>query len=330
MEPSKAQSLKRREEVEQWFRSLRDRLCHALEDVEASLVSSDTGLADSQDSCAHDKLFRRKLWQRQNAQENLKENTQENLQKNQQENQQENSQENQQDLQSGVGSGGGGEMSIMRGEVFEKVGVNISTVYGTLVPELRHEVKGSATDGRFWASGISLVAHPRSPLVPAAHFNTRYIESAHGWFGGGGDLTPNSPDPAAREMFHAEFRRVCDKYDKDRYRAYAKACDDYFYIRHRRCARGVGGIFYDNLNDNWQRDFAFTRDVGEAFLNIFPKIVRERFDKDWNEEQRAQQLRVRGYYTEFNLVYDRGTRFGLLTDGNPEAVLMSLPPLAAW
>ncbi len=327
MELSQAQSFERREQVEQWFRSLRDRLCSALESVEEEFVSSDA-FAGSQAGRAYEKRFRRKLWQREEENRDGREGTQAEAQATTTKGQK--TRDTQPRADSRASNSGGGEMSVMRGEVFEKVGVNISTVYGTLVPELRSEVRGSAGDGRFWASGISLVAHPRSPLVPAAHFNTRYIESAHGWFGGGGDLTPSIPDPAAREMFHAEFRRVCDKYKKGRYRAYAKACDDYFYIRHRRCARGAGGIFYDNLSDDWQSDFAFTRDVGEAFLNIFPKLVRERFDKDWNEEQRAQQLRVRGYYTEFNLIYDRGTRFGLLTNGNPEAVLMSLPPLVAW
>ncbi len=290
------QDAERREQTARWFHRLRDRLCNAFEALEDAAPDH----AKTTETAAG--KFRRQHWQRQDASTN----------------------------DGGANDGGGGEMSLMRGRVFEKAGVNVSTVYGTFVPELQREVKGAADDGRFWASGISLVAHPRSPRVPAVHFNTRYIHSAHGWFGGGADLTPNEDDPDMRDLFHNAFRRVCDKHEQGRYKTYAKACDAYFTIRHRNRVRGAGGIFFDGLRQNWQHDFDFVREVGEAFLEVFPKIVRARFNLPWSAEQRAQQLRVRGHYAEFNLVYDRGTRFGLLTNANPEAVLMSLPPLAAW
>jgi coproporphyrinogen III oxidase len=227
--------------------------------------------------------------------------------------------------------GGGGTIALMHGRVFEKVGVNISTVHGEFSPEFRGEIPGAAEDPRFWASGISLVAHMRSPLVPAAHMNTRHIVTRKAWFGGGSDLTPIYPDPAAAEQFHAARAAACAGYESDAYARFKKWCDEYFYLPHREEARGAGGIFFDYLDGgDWQRDFAFVQAVGEAFLAVFPAIVRERMDRPWTAEQRRYQLIRRGRYVEFNLLYDRGTRFGLRTGGNVEAILMSLPPEAAW
>jgi coproporphyrinogen III oxidase len=227
--------------------------------------------------------------------------------------------------------GGGGTMAVMRGRVFEKVGVNVSTVFGEFAPEFRGEIPGAAEDPHFWAGGISLVAHLRSPLVPAVHMNTRHIVTRKAWFGGGADLTPIYPDEAAAAAFHAALQRACDAYQPDAYARFKKWCDDYFFLPHRNEPRGVGGIFFDYVDSgDWERDFAFSRGVGEAFLGVFPQIVRERMDRPWTPEQRRNQLVRRGRYAEFNLLYDRGTRFGLKTGGNVEAILMSLPPEAAW
>jgi coproporphyrinogen III oxidase len=227
--------------------------------------------------------------------------------------------------------GGGGTTAILKGRVFEKVGVNISVVHGEFAPEFRAEIPGAADDARFWAAGISLVSHPCSPLVPAAHMNTRHIVTSKAWFGGGADLTPIYPDEPAAAEFHAALKGACDGYAPDAYAKYKKWCDDYFFLPHRGEPRGAGGIFFDYLDGgDIDRDFAFVRAVGEAFLSAYAPIVRARMRQSWTDEQRRHQLVRRGRYVEFNLLYDRGTRFGLKTGGNVEAILMSLPPEAAW
>ena len=227
---------------------------------------------------------------------------------------------------------GGGEMSLMRGEIFEKVGVNISIVHGEFSEKFRKEMTHASDDPRFWAAGISLVAHMRSPHIPTVHMNTRMIVTgeASPWFGGGADLTPMLPNKDDELAFHAALKDCCDKHGEDYHARFKKWCDEYFYLPHRNEPRGIGGIFYDYLKENWQKDFAFTQEVGRTFLQIYPQIVRGNLEKEWTQQEKEIQLHKRGRYVEFNLLHDRGTRFGIITGGNTEAILMSLPPEVKW
>ena len=227
---------------------------------------------------------------------------------------------------------GGGESRLMRGEVFEKVGVNVSHVWGVLAPEAHGQVAGAqASDGRFVACGISLVAHMMNPYVPAVHLNLRYLCTSRAWFGGGSDLTPTFPFAEDTEAFHGALRRACDAYRPDAYPEFKAWCDKYFYLPHRQEPRGVGGIFFDDLASvDREADFAFVRSVGEAVLEVYPLIVARRKDTAFDEAARERLLVKRGRYVEFNLVYDRGTKFGFSTDADPDAYLMSLPPLVRW
>lgn len=279
-----------RESAAAWFAELRDRICTAFERLEDELTGIHSDLPPGR--------FERKSWKRHTE---------------------------------GEADGGGGVMSVMRGRVFEKVGVNISTTHGTFSEEFRKQIPGAGETGGFFATGISLVAHLRSPKVPAAHMNTRMIATSKGWFGGGADLTPMVPDSRDTAAFHAALQKACDGHDATYYPRFKKWCDEYFYLPHRGETRGVGGIFYDYVDSgDWERDFAFTRDVGQAFLAGYEPLVRCHMNEAWTPADRAHQLQRRGRYAEFNLLYDRGTVFGLKTGGNVEAILMSLPPEVTW
>jgi coproporphyrinogen III oxidase len=277
-----------------WFKRLRDEICAALETIEDEFA----------DAPPYGALppgrFRRTRWVREIE-------------------------------EGGRARGGGGVMALMRGQVFEKAGVNVSLVQGILSEEFRRRIPGAAEDPRFWASGVSVVIHPRSPRVPAVHMNTRMIVTTQGWFGGGADLTPVFEEAADTADFHAALAAACEGYRAGAHADYKQWCDDYFFLPHRGEARGIGGIFYDNLDSgDWERDFSFTQAVGRAFLSVYPRIVRRHAARPWTDADRNRQLVKRGRYVEFNLLYDRGTLFGLKTGGDVEAILMSLPPLAAW
>jgi coproporphyrinogen III oxidase len=298
----------KKQKAANWFEQLRNDICQAFEDVEDDYDGPMSHGEHSRDTEAG--RFKRTTWDR--------------------------------DTVAGDNEhGGGGTMSAMKGRVFEKVGVNISTVHGEFSPEFAKDMPGADKDPSFWAAGISLVAHMHNPKVPAVHMNTRMIVTTKQWFGGGGDLNPplrSSEDASVKaaigkdtEDFHASYKAACDKHDPDYYPKYKKWCDEYFYNKHRHEPRGVGGIFYDQLNTgNWDNDFAFTQDVGRAFLDIYPTLVRRRMNEVWSDDDREMQLIYRGRYAEFNLVHDRGTLFGLKTGGNIDAILMSLPPEAKW
>ena len=226
---------------------------------------------------------------------------------------------------------GGGEYRILRnGKVFDKVGVNFSKVYGKFPKKFQKNIPGATKDPRFWASGISVVMHMKNPLIPAMHFNTRYICTTLEWFGGGMDVTPSKIDQVEKKEFHKILKKMCDRHNKNYYSKYKKWCDEYFYLPHRKEPRGIGGIFFDYKKDNFEKDFKFVRDVGITFEQIFQKIIRKKINKKWTTKDKETQYIKRGRYTEFNLLYDRGTKFGLQTGGNVEGILMSLPPLAKW
>ena len=226
---------------------------------------------------------------------------------------------------------GGGEYRIFKdGKIFDKVGVNFSKVYGKFPKKFQNNIPGAKKNPRFWASGISVVMHMKNPLIPAMHFNTRYICTTHDWFGGGIDVTPSKIDKNEKKEFHKILKNMCNRHNKNYYPKYKKWCDEYFYLPHRKETRGIGGILFDYKKENFEKDFKFVRDVGITFQIIFQRIIKKKLKKKWTAKDKEMQYIKRGRYAEFNLLYDRGTKFGLQTGGNVEGILMSLPPIAKW